>query len=139
VIGVDRSDEMLAAARHRLKRHANVELRRGDLESLPIRVAVVDLAILGLVLHYVVDPPEVLRQARRVIKSGGRLVLVDMRRHEGGAWDPEAMGHVWPGFDGERVEAWLRDAGFTEIRVVPLPPDPKAEGPLLLLASASRP
>ena len=139
VIGVDRSEEMLAAARHRLKRHQNVDLRRGELESLPIRVAEVDLAILGLVLHYVVDPPEVLRQVRRVTKSGGRLVLVDLRRHEGGAWDPEEMGHVWPGFDAERIEGWLRDTGFTETRVVPLPPDPTAEGPLLLLASATRP
>jgi len=139
VIGVDRSEQMLAAARHRLKRHDNVELRLGELESLPIKVAEVDLAILALVLHYVVDPPDVLRQVRRVTKSGGRLLLVDMRRHAGDAWGVEEMGHVWPGFEPEQMDVWLRDAGFSEVRIVELPPDPSARGPLLFLASATRP
>jgi hypothetical protein len=49
------------------------------------------------------------------------------------------MGHVWPGFEAERLTAWLADAGFVDARVVPLPPDPNAGGPLLFLASATRP
>lgn len=139
VIGVDRSEQMLAAAAHRLEGQAHVELRRGDLESVPVRDAEADLCVLGLVLHYVVDPPLVLREVRRITKPGGRLLLVDMRRHEGGPSDLEEMGHVWPGFGAEQVATWLTDAGFTEARVVPLPPDPKATGPLLFLASATRP
>jgi ArsR family transcriptional regulator len=139
VIGVDRSEQMLAAAAHRLEKHAHVELRRGDLESIPIRDAEVDLAVLGLVLHYVVDPPAVLREVRRITKPGGGLLVVDMRRHEGGVWDTEEMGHVWPGFEADRVARWMSDAGFVEVRVVPLAPDPKSEGPLLFLASAARP
>ena len=137
VIGVDRSEQMLTAAAHRLEKHPNVELRRGELESIPMRDAEGDLAVLGLVLHYVVDPPLVLREVRRITKPGGRLLLVDMRRHEGGPWDWEEMGHIWPGFDAERMADWLSDAGFSEVRVVPLPPDPKAKGPLLFLASAT--
>jgi ArsR family transcriptional regulator len=139
VIGVDRSEQMLAAAAHRLGGRTNVDLRRGELESLPIRDGEVDLAILALVLHYVVDPLVVLREVRRVTKSGGHLILVDMRRHEGGAWDTEEMGHVWPGFEAGRIETWLSDAGFARARVVPLPPDPHAAGPLLFLASAVHP
>ena len=138
VIGVDRSEQMLAAAAHRLEKHPNVELRRGELESIPVRDAEADLAVLGLVLHYVVDPPVVLREVRRITKPGGRLLLVDMRRHEGGPWDPEEMGHIWAGFDAERMADWLTEAGFSEVRVVPLPPDPRAAGPLLFLASATK-
>jgi ubiquinone/menaquinone biosynthesis C-methylase UbiE/DNA-binding transcriptional ArsR family regulator len=139
VIGVDRSEQMLAAAAHRLEKHANVELRHGELESIPVPDAEVDLCVLGLVLHYVVDPPLVLREVRRITRAGGRLLLVDMRRHEGGPVDLEEMGHVWPGFDAERMAAWLTEAGFAEVRVVPLPPDPSAAGPLLFLASATCP
>jgi DNA-binding transcriptional ArsR family regulator len=139
VIGVDRSSEMLSAAAHRLGSTPNVDLRQGDLESLPIGDAEVDLAVLALVLHYVVDPPAVLAEVRRVLRSRGRLVLVDMRRHDGVSGYAEDMGHVWPGFEAERVEAWLTDGGLEHARVVPLPPDPQATGPLLFLASAVRP
>jgi hypothetical protein len=59
-----------------------------------------------------------------------------MRLHERGPSYAEEMGHVWPGFEPERVSGWLAAAGFTGVRVIPLPPDPKAAGPLLFLASA---
>ena len=138
VIGVDRSAEMLAAAEHRLGDRSNVDLREGDLEALPIGDGEVDAAFFTLVLHYVIDPPAALSEAHRVLKPGGRTVLVDMRRHDRGA-AYEDMGHVWPGFEEKRVAAWLHDAGFESVRTVPLPPDPEASGPLLFLASAVKP
>jgi SAM-dependent methyltransferase len=138
VIGVDRSAQMLAAAQHRLRDFGQVELREGDLEALPIGDQEVDVAVLALVLHYVVDPPSVLTEVLRILKPGGRLLLVDMRLHDrGGAYGLE-MGHVWPGFETERVEGWLREAGFDRMRVVQLPPDTDASGPLLFLASATK-
>ena len=137
VIGVDRSDAMLATAAARLEDASNAEVRLGELEALPLEDGELDLAILALVLHYVVDPPAVLTEIRRTLAPGGRLVLLDMRRHERGPGFSEAMGHVWPGFEAERIAAWLTDAGFRTPRVVPLPPDPSASGPLLFLATAS--
>ena len=136
VVGIDRSAEMLTTARARLEHVGNVELRRGDLEALPLDSGSVDLAIMALVLHYVVDPPSVLAEAHRILGTGGRLVLLDMRAHDRGTGWAEEMGHVWPGFEPERVEAWLADAGFGQTRIVPMPPDPEATGPLLFLASA---
>jgi len=136
VIGVDRSEEMLSAAEARLEGVGNVELRCGDLMSLPVDDGTFDLAILALVLHYVVDPPVVLAEARRTLAPGGTLLLLDMRPHDRGAAYAEEMGHVWPGFDNDRMAGWLTDAGFSSVRVAPLPPDPDASGPLLFLASA---
>ena len=46
------------------------------------------------------------------------------------------MGHVWPGFEPERVAEWLTDSGFASVRVALMPPDPQASGPPLFLASA---
>lgn len=136
VIGVDRSAEMLSAAAVRLREMDNVDLRCGDLEALPVEDGELDVAILALVLHYVVDPPTVLGEVHRALRPGGTIILLDMRRHDRGAGFTEAMGHVWPGFEAERIEAWLSDAGFDSERVVRLPHDPQATGPLLFLASA---
>lgn len=136
VVAVDRSEEMLGTARIRLEEVDNVEIRQGELEALPIDDAEIDLAILALVLHYVVDPPAVLAEARRALVRGGRLLVVDMRPHDRDTLGAEAMGHVWSGFEAERMTAWLDDAGFAHSRVVALPPDPGATGPLLFLASA---
>ena len=135
VIGVDRSEAMLRAAARRLDGVRNVELRTGDLEELPMADGELDVAVLSLVLHYVVDPPDVIREARRALKAGGRILVVEMRAHDRGAEYAEDMGHVWPGFEEERMAAWLREAGFRHVHARPLAPDPEAGGPLLFIAS----
>lgn len=139
VVGVDRSAEMLRAAGERLEATANVELREGELEDLPVADHELDLAVLSLVLHYVVDPAEALAEAFRALKPGGRLLLVEMRAHDRGPRYAEEMGHVWPGFEPGQMAAWLREAGFRHVQARPLPPDPEAQGPLLFIASGSRP
>src|SRR5690606_2291727 len=82
VIAVDRSGEMLQAARRRLRDHANVEVRRGERESLPIADGELDAATLMLVLHHLSDPGEALREAARALRPGGRLVICDMLPHD---------------------------------------------------------
>lgn len=137
VIAVDESSAMLAAARRRLAEHDNVELRSGSLEDLPIDAASLDVAILSLVLHFVVDPAAVIAEAARVLRPGGRLLVVDMLPHERDEYRT-TMGHLWLGFDAAQMTAWLETAGFTDVRLVPLPPDPQAKGPGLFTARAVR-
>lgn len=137
VIAVDGSPAMLEAARARLAGTPNVEVREGELESLPIEPGTLDAAVAFLVLHYVAEPADALAQAARALKPGGRLLVVDMMPHDREEYR-QAMGHVWQGFEAERLGGWMADAGLTAFRYVPLPPDPAAKGPTLFAASARR-
>lgn len=137
VIAVDESAEMLAAARRRLEQLTNVELRRGELESLPIETGELDAALLMLTLHHVVEPPAVLEEAHRVLRGGARLLVVDMVPHERDEYRQQ-MGHVWLGFSEEQLGRWLAAAGFSAFRYRRLPPDPAAMGPQLFAATARR-
>jgi ArsR family transcriptional regulator len=138
VMVVDRSPEMLQAARGRMADRGNVRFRQGDLEALPLDDGSVDLAILSLVLHHVAEPGAALSEIHRVLRPGGRLVIVDMREHDRSEL-AEEMGHQWPGFDAQPLRRWLTEAGLEPGPWVPLPPDPDARGPLLFLQGAVRP
>jgi len=136
VIGVDRSGEMLEAAKVRTESLDSVDLRLGELEGLPIEDAELDVAILALVLHYVVDPVAVLHEVARALKPGGSVIILDMREHQRGVGYLEDMGHVWPGFATADLRSWLERSGFSGINVTSLRPDLSASGPPLFLASA---
>ena len=138
VVAVDRSVEMLGAADRRLGQAANVELRLGELEELPVADHELDAALVFLVLHYLPDPSAALAEAGRVLKPGGRLLVVDMLRHGRGELR-ERMGHLWQGFGEEQMAEWLEAAGFDGVRFTPLPPDPEAKGPVLFAATARQP
>ncbi|NNG15625.1 MAG: metalloregulator ArsR/SmtB family transcription factor [Gemmatimonadales bacterium] len=137
IIAVDESPAMLKAARGRLAHWDNVEFRRGELEALPIDDQGLDVAILSLVLHYAADPERILAEARRALRVGGRLLIIDMMPHERQEYQSE-MGHVWQGFSEEQISAWLGRAGFDRLAYHTLPPDPEAKGPTLFAASACR-
>jgi ArsR family transcriptional regulator len=137
VIAVDRSRAMLKAAARRLAGVPNVELRTGTLEALPIDEGTLDAAVLCLALHHQPDPAAVLRETARVVRAGGRVLVVDMLEHDRREYQ-EQMGHVWLGFARAQMDAWLGDAGFEAVRVQPLPPAPAAQGPALFVAAARR-
>jgi ubiquinone/menaquinone biosynthesis C-methylase UbiE len=137
VIAVDESSAMLAAAHERVGHHANVELRSGRLEDLPVDDGSLDMAVLSLVLHFVVDPSAVFAEAARVLRPGGCLLVVDMEQHEREEYRT-TMGHLWLGFSAEQMSVWLTAAGFASPRIVALAPDPQAKGPALFTARAVR-
>jgi ubiquinone/menaquinone biosynthesis C-methylase UbiE/DNA-binding transcriptional ArsR family regulator len=136
-IAVDRSGEMLQAARRRLRDLPTVEVRRGELEALPIADAALDAAVMMLVLHHAPDPGAVLQEAARTLKPRGKLVLCDMLPHDHEEYKQQ-MGHVWLGFGDDQLRRLLGTAGFDDIRIVPLPVDAEAKGPALFVASAMR-
>ena len=137
VIAVDESPAMLDAARLRIGDAGNVDLRQGALEALPIDDASLDLALIVLVLHHLAAPDRAIEEAGRVLRPGGRLVIVDMLPHERSEYR-QLMGHQWPGFDADTIADWCAAARLTDLIVRPLRPDPEAQGPLLFGARARK-
>jgi ArsR family transcriptional regulator len=137
VLAVDGSNEMLATARERLGDAENVDVRQGELESLPITDAALDAALLVMVLHYVPDVTRVLGEVTRVLKPGGKLLVVDMLPHDREEFQQQ-MGHVWLGFSQPQLQRLVTGAGLCGLRYQPLPSDPEANGPALFAATATR-
>ena len=135
VIGIDGSADMLHEARRRFDRQSNVDLRLGTLEALPIDDGQVDVVLMALVLHHLPDPGRALKEAGRVLHRGGRVLIIDMLPHDRAEYQQQ-MGHVWLGFSEEQTTKLLTAAGFSDIRVRPLPLDPDAKGPALFVAVA---
>ena len=118
VLAVDHSTTVLRraqalAARRRVR---NVTWKRGELESLPIRDASVDVALLSQALHHARDPQRALAEAARIVVPGGRVLVLDLREHHE-AWVRDRLGDRWLGFSDERLAALLEGAGFTDIEV----------------------
>jgi len=137
VIAVDESGPMLSTARERLKKHRNVELRTGTVEDLPIDPGELDIALLFLVANFVPDPSALLPEVQRVLKTGGKLLLVDFMIHDRDDYAIQ-LGHVWQGFDEPQITTWLEQSGFVSVRYRALPADPAAKGPSLFAATARK-
>ena len=134
VIGVDQSSAMLQTARKRLHGIDNIDLRRGELEALPIDDGRLDAALMVLVLHHAPDPEVAMREMARVLRPGGRALVVDMLPHDRENY--RQMGHVWLGFGHEQIRRLMATAGFEDVRIVALPPDARAKGPALFVSTA---
>lgn len=137
VIAVDNSPAMLKAAARRVAGRANVELRRGDLAALPVDDQSCDAALLLLALTYIPDPAPALLEAARILRPGGRLVVVDLLRHDRDDFRRQ-MGQTRAGFEPRELHASLAQAGLVPDHCAPLPPEPEAKGPALVLAAAAR-
>ena len=137
VIGVDNSAAMLKAARKRTSEIPNLDLRQGDLESLPIDAATCDAAMLILVLTYAPAPATVLSEAARILKPGGKVVIVDLLPHDRDDFRRQ-MEQQHLGFGVSDVEQMLLTAGLRTPAVHPHPPHPPPKGPALFLATAQQ-
>lgn len=124
VIGVDMTHEMLAKARTNAAAiaAANVEFRLGELEHLPIADNTADVIISNCVINLVPDKAQVLREAFRVLKPGGRLAISDVVNtaplSEALRADPALLcGCIGGAAPAARIEAWLAEAGFADVRI----------------------
>ncbi len=114
----DRSDAVLARAKEAAgrRRVKNVEWKRGELEKLPLKDGSVDVALLSQALHHAASPAKALAEAVRIVRSGGRVLVLELRRHEE-QWVRDRLGDKWLGFADDELKRLLHGAGLTNIKV----------------------
>ncbi|MGO8914461.1 MAG: ArsR/SmtB family transcription factor [Stellaceae bacterium] len=124
-VGVDLSREMLAVARVNLERAAlrNCSIRQADMYQLPLAGASFDAVVIHQVLHYAEHPAQVVAEAARVLRPGGRLVIADFAPHELEFLRAE-HAHRRLGFADAEIIAWCRAAGLEPGAVRHLPGNP---------------
>ena len=145
VIGVDTSEKMLQACRERVEKYglANVTLRLGEAEALPVADRECDTAYSAMLLHHLADPGIGIREMARVVKPGGKVIISDLVEHHYD-WVREVMADVWLGFTEEQVREWLTGAGLADITyssaAVPAPLEEDSESRLrAFVATATKP
>jgi ArsR family transcriptional regulator len=138
VHAVDRSAAMLKVAERRWGDRENLTFWPSELGQLVLPDAICDAAFLFLVLTYQEDPAPVLREAARILRPGGRLVVADLTVHADDEFR-RRMGQARDGFQVPELEALLAAAGLADPSTARLAPDQGAKGPALLVAAAERP
>ena len=113
VIGIDNSEKMVEYANGVARRAGvkNVEFQLGDLEELPLPDASVDLALFSQSLHHALHPQKAVHEAFRILKPGGRIVVLDLQRH---TFEEarELYADVWLGFTQVELLDFLKKARF---------------------------
>jgi ArsR family transcriptional regulator len=118
VIAVDNSPKMVEFGSRLAKQHGfkNLEYRLGDIEEPPIAKNSVDLAILSQALHHAIHPQEAVVAAHRILKRGGRLVILDLLSHRFER-ARELYADHWLGFSEVQLHQFLEKNSFREIEV----------------------
>jgi ubiquinone/menaquinone biosynthesis C-methylase UbiE/predicted transcriptional regulator len=118
VIAIDNSEKMVEYGAELARKHGvdNLEYRKGDIEQVPIRTGTVDLAFFSQALHHAQHPQQAVGEAHRILKPGGRIVVLDLLRHNYQE-ARDMYADVWFGFTEAEVGRFLRDAGFKSVEI----------------------
>jgi ArsR family transcriptional regulator len=116
VIGVDNSPKMLELAEERFSGDGHMSLRIGEMTHLPLRDWEADCTVMSLVLHHLAMPLDAIREAGRVLKIGGRLLIAEFDQHDNELMRSE-YGDRRLGIPRESMCSWLEEARF-DIRSV---------------------
>jgi len=118
VIGIDNSEKMVDYAQSVAQRSGlkNIEFRLGDLEEVPLPDASVDLALFSQSLHHALHPQKAVHEAARILKPGGRIVILDLQRH---TFEEarDLYADVWLGFTQVEILDFLRKSRFRNAEV----------------------
>ncbi len=119
VTAVDQSPRMLRLVEEQAMEAGvgdRLRVAEGDLEALPLPASAFDAVFLSQALHHAVRPPSAVREAARILKPGGWLVVLDLARHEQD-WARDEWADQWLGFEEAEVKTWMNDAGVDVVQL----------------------
>jgi ubiquinone/menaquinone biosynthesis C-methylase UbiE len=139
VIAVDTSAKMIEVGREQAQRHGvrNIEWRLGDMEEIPIEDAEIDLVFFSQSLHHALHPERAVQDAWRILKPGGRIVILDLAKHRFEE-AREMYADEWLGFSENELETFLDKAGFRSIQTSIVHKEPESPHFQTLLAVADK-
>lgn len=114
VTAVDLSAQMLRVVQERSTEaglSGRVAVEKGDLEKLPLKANSEDAVFVSQVLHHAARPGKAIKEATRILKPGGQLILLDLSRHDQ-EWVREEWADQYLGFGATELRGWLKDAGL---------------------------
>jgi ubiquinone/menaquinone biosynthesis C-methylase UbiE len=139
VIAIDNAEKMVEYGRELARRHGlkNFEYRLGDIEDIPIRDGTVDVAFFSQALHHAQHPERAVAEAYRILKPGGRILILDLERH---TYEQarELYLDLWLGFTEVEVDGFLRKAGFKDVEIAMVHREEEAPRFETMLAVASK-
>ncbi|MFO1011207.1 MAG: metalloregulator ArsR/SmtB family transcription factor [Planctomycetota bacterium] len=140
VTAVDLSNEMLEQLRQRAARKGieNIETVQGDIEDLPLPDASYDVVVLSQALHHAHDPRRALLEARRILVTGGRLLVIDLLAHNEEFVRAE-LQHVHLGFTEQALGELIEEARFERITLQRAARDPQPPHFMTLVATGVKP
>ncbi len=140
VIAVDSSEKMVefGAGVARENGFTNLEYRLGDIEAPPIADAEVEVALFSQALHHAARPPRAVAEAFRILKPGGRILILDLASHNY-EQARELYAHVWLGFSEVELDQMLAGAGFHDIELSTVSREKQAPHFQTILATAVKP
>jgi ArsR family transcriptional regulator len=140
VIAIDNSEKMVEYGSDLARKHGieNLEYRRGDIEAVPIADESIDLAFFSQALHHAQHPARAVAEAWRILKPGGRIVVLDLVRHNFEE-AREMYADLWLGFTEVEVRRFLEQAGFQNVETSVVHHEEEAPHFETMLALASKP
>jgi len=139
VIAVDTSNKMIEVGREQAVRAgvSNIEFRLGDMEEVPVENDQVDLVFFSQSLHHALHPERALQEAGRILRPGGRIVILDLLKHRFEE-ARELYADEWLGFSEAEMEAMLGKAHFGDLQISVVHKEPETPNFQTLLAVGSK-
>lgn len=140
VICIDNSAAMVKVGTELAREHGfdNLTYKLGDIEEVPLPDNSTDLALLSQALHHAGKPEKALAEAWRILRPGGRLVVLDLNQH---TFEKarELYADRWLGFSPNRLYHWIKECGFSDVQVDPVSRETKEPCFETLLATGLKP
>jgi ArsR family transcriptional regulator len=139
VIAIDTSEKMIEVGREQALRAgvSNIEFRQGDMEEVPVEDAMVDLVFFSQSLHHALHPRRAVDEAWRILRPGGRIVILDLLKHRFEE-ARELYADEWLGFSEAEMEAMLSQANFHDLQISVVHKEPETPQFQTLLAVGNK-